>query len=262
MKTLVLQSAADQRPEWMQRCLASVQSWAAVAHYEYLFLGDDLFEFVPAWYLDKCGEKLPVATDLARLLWMQQLLREKAADCVIWLDADVLVFAPHLRIAPRTTCLFGYEYWVQRKRGKTGFEVRGNVHNAVAAFRQDCPILPFLIQVIQRLMRRADPQHIAPQMMGPKLLSHLHNTVDFELARAVGAVSPEMLRELADTPGVAMQLWSSRVQEPMLAANLAASTAVELAAEPAAVEASLHAAIDALLSCADGFIGAESLVKS
>ena len=167
-----------------------------------------------------------------------------------------------MRIAPRTTCLFGYEYWVQRKRGKTGFEVRGNVHNAVAAFRQDCPILPFLIEVIQRLMRRADPQHIAPQMMGPKLLSHLHNTVDFELARAVGAVSPEMLRELADTPGDAMQLWSSRVQEPMLAANLAASTTVELAAEPAAVEASLHAAIDALLSCADGFIGAESLVKS
>ena len=98
--------------------------------------------------------------------------------------------------------------------------------------------------------------------MGPKLLSHLHNTVDFELARAVGAVSPVMLRELADTPGDAMQLWSSRVQEPMLAANLAASPTVELAAEPAAVEASLHAAIDALLSCADGFIGAESLVKS
>ena len=44
--------------------------------------------------------------------------------------------------------------------------------------------------------------------------------------------------------------------------QLAASTTVELAAEPAAVEASLHAAIDALLSCADGFIGAESLVKS
>ena len=262
MKTLVLQSAAAQRPRWMERCLSSVQKWAVQAQYDYRFLGDELFEFVPDWYLAKCGDKRPVATDLARLVWMQRLLRDDVADCVIWLDADVLVFAPQLRITPRTTCLFGYEYWVQQKRGKSGFEVRGNVHNAVAAFRQGCPILPFLIEVIQRLMRRADPEYIAPQMMGPKLLSHLHNLVDFELNRAVGAVSPELLTELADRPGDAMKLWSMRVREPMLAANLAASTANEIAPGPTAVEERLNKAIDALLLCVDGFAGVESLIKS
>ena len=76
-------------------------------------MGDELFEFVPRWYLAKCGSKLPVATDLARLVWMQQLLQDDVADCVLWMDADVLVFAPQLRIAPQSTCLFGYEYWVQ-----------------------------------------------------------------------------------------------------------------------------------------------------
>ena len=255
MKTLVVQSAAAQRSAWIDRCLNSVRNWADVAQYDYRFMGDEIFEFVPAWYVAKCTDKLPVATDLARLVWMQQLLQQDAADCVIWLDADVLVFAPHLRIAPQTTCLFGYEHWVQPKRGKAGFEVRGNVHNAVAAFRQGCPILPFLIEVIQRLMRRADPDHIAPQMMGPKLLNHLHNLADFELTHQVGAVSPDLLTELAGTPGAAMAAWTRRLREPMLAANLAASTA-------GAVEECLNPAMDRLLLCDQGLVGAESFIKS
>ena len=65
--TLVLQSAAQQRPLWMDRCLlASVTG--RQAGYGYQFMGDELFEFVPSWYLTKCGEKLPVATKLARLI--------------------------------------------------------------------------------------------------------------------------------------------------------------------------------------------------
>jgi hypothetical protein len=86
--------------------------------------------------------------------------------------------------------------------------------------------------------------------------------VDFELNRAVGAVSPELLTELADRPGDAMKLWSMRVREPMLAANLAASTADEIAPGPTAVEERLNKAIDALLLCVDGFAGVESLIKS
>jgi hypothetical protein len=86
--------------------------------------------------------------------------------------------------------------------------------------------------------------------------------VDFELDQAVGAVSPELLNELADQPGNAMKVWSMRVREPMLAVNLAASTVNEIASGPAAVEERLNKAIDALLLCVDGFIGAESLIKS
>ena len=255
MRTLIVQSAADERPAWTDRCLASAQTWAEHAEYDYRFIGDDLFGFVPDWYLAKCADKLPVAADLARLVWIQQLLSSDVAECVVWLDADVLVFAPQLRIAPQTSCLFGYEYWVQPKRDQTGFAVRGSVHNAVAAFRKNCPILPFLIEIILRLMRRVDPDHIAPQMMGPKLLSHLHNLADFELAYQVGALSPELLLELAAVPGGAMEAWAKRLREPILAANLAASTAV-------AVEPHMSPAIDRLLSCDQGFAGATSLIKS
>ncbi len=253
MNTLVLQSAAQQRPLWIDRCLASVREWAEQAGYGYQFMGDELFEFVPRWYLAKCGSKLPVATDLARLVWMQQLLQDDVADCVLWMDADVLVFAPQLRIAPQSTCLFGYEYWVQPIPGKAGFQVRGNVHNAVAAFRKNCPILPFLIEIIQRLMRRADPDHIAPQMMGPKLLSHLHNLADFELTYEVGALAPDVLIELASQPGAAMAALAKKVETPMLAANLAASTATATDVESA--ETILQRAIDALLTHRTGFTG-------
>lgn len=239
----------------MDRCLASVRDWAEQAGYGYQFMGDELFEFVPSWYLTKCDEKLPVATDLARLIWMQQCLQEKVADCVLWMDADVLVFAPQLRIAPQSSCLFGYEYWVQPKPGHKSFQVRGNVHNAVAAFRQGCPILPFLIEVIQRLMRRADPDHIAPQMMGPKLLSHLHNLADFELTYEVGALAPDLLTELATEPGAAMAAWATKATTPMLAANFAASTAGAAATDTMSVEAVMEKAIDTLLTYRSGFAG-------
>ena len=41
MNTLVIQSAADQRPQWMDRCLSSAQSWAEQAQYDYQFIGDE-----------------------------------------------------------------------------------------------------------------------------------------------------------------------------------------------------------------------------
>lgn len=274
-KTLVLQSAQPQRAQWLDTCLASAESWAAQANYSYRFIGDELFDQVPDWYMRKVAGRMPIASDLGRLLWIKRLLEEGEADTVVWLDADVLVFAPTLlTIDPVSSCVFGQELWIQKKLSKGAamsdeksppqkgtWQARKNVHNALAAFRKDCPVLAFLIEVIQRMMRRVDANFIAPQMMGPKLLSNLHNLADFELMPSVGALSPEVILDLAgeldgheethpaNSQGIgqgALQALLSKQTEPLLAANLCSSLLGELSPDTQVQEDLMQAAISAL----------------
>ena len=270
-KTLVLQSAQPQRAQWLDTCLTSVESWAAQANYSYRFIGDELFDQVPDWYMRKVAGRMPIASDLGRLLWIKNLLDQGEADTVVWLDADVLVFAPSLlRVEPVSSCLFGQELWIQKnlskgsaksgekpQRQKGKWQARKNVHNALAAFRKGCPVLPFLIEVIQRMMRRVDANFIAPQMMGPKLLTNLHNLADFELMPSVGALSPEVILDLAgheESTGKnlqgarqgALQALLAKQTEPMLAANLCTSLLGELSADAQEQEDLMLAAIAAL----------------
>ena len=167
--------------------------------YDYRSMGDELFDTVPDWYMRKVRGRMPIAADLARLQWMQRFLRGDY-DWVIWMDADMLVFAPDLLSLDLTrACTFGQEHWVQAKSGDQGrWEVRKNIHNAFAAFPADCPVLPFLVDIILRMMRRVDADHIAPQMMGPKLLSNLHNLASFDYRADIGALSPEVLSTIAE----------------------------------------------------------------
>jgi hypothetical protein len=274
-KTLVLQSAQSQRAQWLDTCLVSVESWAAQANYSYRFIGDELFDQVPDWYMCKVAGRMPIASDLGRLLWIKNLLDQGEADIVVWLDADVLVFAPSkLKVAPVSSCVFGQELWVQKnlpkshpkgaekpQRQRGTWQARKNVHNALAAFRKDCPVLPFLIEVIQRMMHRVDANFIAPQMMGPKLLSNLHNLADFELMPSVGALSPEVILDLTGKQaghketGVedlqvahqgALQALLAKQTEPLLAANLCSSLLGELSPDTQVQEDLMQAAISAL----------------
>src|SRR4029079_13839139 len=94
MQTLVIQSYRTRDvAAWISACLRSVQAWAAAAGYRYEFVDDRLFDYAPAWVRERCGKQLLPITDVARMY----LLRERLAhgwDRVIWVDADVLVFAP------------------------------------------------------------------------------------------------------------------------------------------------------------------------
>ena len=124
-KTLVLQSAQPQRAQWLDTCLASVESWAAQANYSYRFIGDELFDQVPDWYMRKVAGRMPIASDLGRLLWIKNLLDQGEANTVVWLDADVLVFAPALlKVAPVSSCVFGQELWIQKNLSKVSAKSR------------------------------------------------------------------------------------------------------------------------------------------
>ena len=224
MNTLVIQSFRNQNiPPWIQRCLDSVRVWCEVQGYQRCFVGDEIFDLVPDWYMDKTG-KGPVATDFARLVLIRETLNNQGFDQAIWLDADVYVLDPNMTLDCPGSCAFGQEVWVQQAKAGTGkLEARKNVHNAVCLFRRGCVVLPFLIETVLSIIRRANPDKIAPQMVGPKLLSALHSLHDFHLLPQVGAISPDVARDIIAGGGPALALLQSESVMPVQALNLCAS---------------------------------------
>ncbi len=196
--------------------------------YDYRFQGDRLFEMVPDWYQQKVAGRGPIIADLARLLWIEQILESEAFDTVIWLDADTLIFMrEQLTADVRESCVFGKEHWLQLdSKGKT--RTYKNVHNAYCAFRKGCPILKFLIYTIQRMVARVAADAIAPQFVGPKLLSSLHNIVGFQTDDRFGAISPR-LAQLLLTPGAnTKQILATQSPNGLCAANLCLSLHTEI----------------------------------
>lgn len=236
MKTLVIQSLrTGAAPAWIDACLDSVAAWCQHSGFERRLLGDELFDCVPLWYLDKTGPG-PVAADYARLVLLRQALEEEGYDRAAWLDADVFVLDAGFDIACTGSCAFGREVWVQEDNGR--LKARSNVHNAVCVFRRGCVVLPFLAETVASIIRRADPAHIAPQMVGPKLLGALHSLYDFELLPAAGAISPAVARDLASGGGPALDLLLAGSPAPLAAVNLCASLMDEAIADR--VIAGLH----------------------
>ncbi len=221
MRVTVFQSAASSRPQWVDGCLDSVIDWCKHAGYQHRFLGDDLFDCVPDWYMDKVAGRLPIAADYARLWHCRKLLNEGEQQ-VLWLDADTLVIDVDWRLPSQSHTLFGEECWVQRSE-RGNLQVKRQPHNAFSAFRRDSPVLDFLLEATGSIIARADPQFISPQMVGPKLLKALHNIVHFDLVPAAGALSPEVIQAIVDGGGAALERFLDERRCETTMVNLCAS---------------------------------------
>ncbi|MDX1709811.1 MAG: hypothetical protein R3316_01580 [Rhodovibrionaceae bacterium] len=233
-QTLVLQATRPDPPSVIRRCLDSVESWAATQGHAYRLLEDELFRPIPAWAWEKFGDHRVVLSDLARLLWMAELL-DQGWSRVFWLDSDVFVFAPEEFALPEPEslaggCAFGREVWVQPD-GRGGLTARRNVHNAASLFERDNAFLAFYIHACERILARHAPERgMAPQILGPKFLSAQHNIVAFDLIEAVGMASPLTLSGLAGRPAAdraagrdALTLLRAQLAAPMRAVNLCLS---------------------------------------
>ena len=92
--TLILQS--HKKPltyTWLAQCMDSVRYWALKNKFEYVSIGDELFDYVPIEILNKTRYQKVIATDLARIKALRDYLN-KGFETVIWCDADFFVFAP------------------------------------------------------------------------------------------------------------------------------------------------------------------------
>jgi len=248
--TLILQSwQSDTEASWVGRCLKSVRDWAEGRNIRRQFEGDEIFDRVPKALREKLVDRPQVATDLARLQWIEHVLATET-DKAIWLDADVLVFAPD-RFKPKIGLegyVFGREVWVERD-GRNDMRVRRNVHNAIIAAERGNSFIPFYRHAAERLLHRmtAGPRDgLVPQVIGPKLLGALHSIVDFPLTDQVAMISPTVLKDIAAGGGTALEAMKAEMTKigaaPPAAANLCQSLVPN-----DADETDVNKAIDALL---------------
>ncbi|MBK1667497.1 hypothetical protein CKO28_05560 [Rhodovibrio sodomensis] len=249
--TLVIQSHAPDPPAWLRACLDSVAAWAAGAGFAHRIAGDAFLDRVPADLRQRAHGRTQVVADLARLDWIAEVLAQ-GWPRVIWLDADVLVFAPERLTAalalPEAGYLFGREVWVQPDaRGRP--RARRNLHNALLAFAPGNPVLAFYRHAGQRILARHDGPPVA-QLIGPKLLTALDNMIALDGTWAVGMASPLVVRDLAAGGGPALDLLRARTPVPPAALNLCASYAGR-AADGVALDAGTLAAAARALRTTD-----------
>jgi len=219
MTTVVIQSFHPLPwPKPITSCINSVKQWSQMNGYRYIFTGDEIADLLPVEYRKKCFGRWPMMTDLARLLLAKKYLIEGASK-VVWVDADVLIFAPTLfSLGNFNGLAVGREIWVS-SAGTNKWKKRRHVHNAVLAFLPETPTLDFLIYATTRIGERIN-QPASPQLTGPKLLSTLHNLVEFPVLEGAGMLSPWVMADLINGGGPALALHLASIEKPMTSVNL------------------------------------------
>lgn len=221
---LVLQSHKKPLPhQWLARCMDSVKSWAQINQFEYQYIGDELFDFVPAPLLDKTKHQKVIATDLARLKALQDYLT-KGFDTVVWCDADFLVFVPEKFILPNELYAIGREVWVQEDKTDSNKLVAFvKVHNAFMMYKKGNSFLDFYTNTAERLLTQNNGCMPA-QFIGPKLLTAIHNVAQCPVLETAGMLSPLVVKDIANGSDVALDLFKQKSPQNILAANLCGSS--------------------------------------
>ena len=217
----ILQSAAAVRPDWVSRCMTSVADWSLRQGYHYHCIGDELFEWVTPELSAKLHGRTPILADLARLRWIEAELAVRGG-LVVWIDADTLVVDATWHVADSEHTIFGEECWVQ-PTAEGAWRAYQSPHNAFMGFTAASPVLGFLAYLSYSIIERADAAHIAPQMVGPKLLKALNNLAQFTLVPEAGAVSPDLLAEWVGDAGPATACYEQAARGPLALVNLCSS---------------------------------------
>lgn len=206
---------------WIGLCLDSVSEWCALNEYEYRFIGDELFGCLSSEHLAKTGQQKVIASDLARLLVLKEVLQQ-GYETVIWLDADFLIFNPAAFVLPELPYALGREVWVQHDR-QGRLKVYKKVHNAFLMFRHENSFLDFYTETAGRLLM-LNQGTMPPQFIGPKLLSALHNVAVLPVMETAGMLSPLVTRDILSGQGPALDLFIKHSAQPVAGANLCVSS--------------------------------------
>ena len=158
-------------PAWIERCIDTVRSWADEAGHAYEWVGDELLDLAPAKIRAKAGSVLPV-TDAARLVLLADRLRA-GHERVVWIDADVVVFAPdRLDVvvdAPLAVC---DEIWVTGGHQGELLAVR-LVNNSVLVATDPAPLDDLLAEALD-IASRSD--RLADRALGDRKSTRLNSS--------------------------------------------------------------------------------------
>jgi hypothetical protein len=211
-----------------------VRTWALKQGFEYRFLDDDLFDYLPSREL-LLRYNVVIASDLARLRWLRHLLLDY--DRVIWCDADFLIIDVDGFKPLRSRYAVGREVWVDQT---TDGQLKAfkKVHNAYLQFDRGNAFLEFYIETAEHLLER-NTGGVPNQFIGPKLLTALHNVAGLTVHEQAGMVSPILAAAFLRRAGAldlaeysalcqhsvdsVMALFAKRSDQLPLATNLSAS---------------------------------------
>ena len=222
MKTIVYQSYRTQKvPAWISACMGTVRAWADQQGFDYRFYDDGFFEYAPPWFRDKAQHGICPVTDLARLVVARELLAQ-GYQRTVWVDADLLVFAPEqLRLDRTQDFMFCHELWVWADAAGA-LQLMHRVNNSITVFCAGNTHLDFFIDACLRIGRH-QPQ-IGKLVVGTRFLSGLRSVLPYPLLENVGMVSPAMMQEIAlgqATPH--LRRYAQALLAPLACANLCGS---------------------------------------
>jgi hypothetical protein len=255
-QSILIQSyAPGPQPAWQQRCVDTVRDWARRAGWEYRYVDDRLLEVVPPWYRERCaGRKLPV-TDLGRLLLLREALAEP--DCVeaLWIDADVLVFAPGLEPRCAEGFAFAREVWMWRD-GRGEVSVVHRVNNSLVYMRRGTPVLDSYIGLCERIIRETPADRLTHDAASTQPLSRMAKVAALPLVPGAAILGPQLLAELAAGSSDLARRYAGFLTEPMVCANLCASLVGRNIWGTTLDEPTMERAVAALLASRGGAINA------
>ena len=84
------------------------------------------------------------------------------------------------------------------------------VHNAFLQFRAGNPFLAFYRHAAERVVRAHETGHMVPQIVGPKLLTVLHNLVGCPVVEEAAMLSPAVARDVVAGGGAALNEFRRR----------------------------------------------------
>jgi len=259
MQTLIVQSYRTHAvAPWIGTCLKSVQAWAAASGYAYEFVDDRLFDYAPAWVRQRCAAQLLPVTDVARMHLLRERLQQ-GWQRVVWVDADVLVFAPERfvldRDAPYALC---HELWLRiDAAGRVDSEEK--VNNAVMLVTREQPMLAFWIYAVEEILRAHAPHEIGPLTASTRFFTELATIMPLRVLRNVGLLSPPVVRDVA-ADGPLPREWARRFGHPVGAVNLCASLQDRVSAGAVVGERELQRAVDVLLHSRGGVFDTQPLL--
>ncbi len=221
--TIVLQShKLPLSTAWLNTCIQSVKHWSDINKFNYEFIDDKLFNYLPSKLLEKTNHQTVIATDLARLKLLQDYLT-KGYQTVIWCDADFLIFSPEEFKLPNTPYAIGREVWIQTdKNNPQKLTAHIKVHNAFMKFDHSNSFLDFYTETAEKLVLLNNGS-MPPQYIGPKLLTAIHNIAHCPVLETAGMLSPLVISDIAKGEGSALSLFNQKSSHEIYAANLCQS---------------------------------------
>ncbi|HET9644982.1 MAG TPA: hypothetical protein VFP68_16870 [Burkholderiaceae bacterium] len=221
-KVAVLQSfRTSDVPEWIALCMNSVRRWAQSQGWEYHLLDDRFLDLPPPWVRQRCGRNLYAVTDVARLIWAQEVL-SRDHERVIWADADILVFDPD-RLAHHMGHVRGHgfarELFLRLVAGGRT-EPQWGINNALMVFDRGDSVLVDYLQACMERLEAVHDRDVPRTALGPALLQQLDDVCSLKLIEGVGLFTPAMLGPFATGRDALMRLYFSHCTVPPAAANL------------------------------------------